>query len=423
MAAKAKADWPRTIKYGSGRVRIVKRANGMFALSWREMGATKKTTKATAAKALEFAEQKAIDLDSGDVRAWVSRGDAEVLAELKKIAGAEDGAVRRLVEDVRAAVKWLDGAKGADLTAAARWFAEHGPLKVEQSTLGAAVARFLAEYDAGSKETRRTFGQELDGFVEAESLRKGMAVVDLREADLLAWVHRKVRGTETPAARTLANRITTWVTFLNRCRDWKMLPKGDHVADLLRKPTIPDAGKEIFTVDQGRRLLAAVRDLEPKLESYLLIAGWLGLRPSEVQRLTWAAFDWDRRYLHVTPAVAQKTSSERYIPMDARLALRLQALFSASKAKPGARCCGFRSREFLSVLARKSGVCAVWPADVLRHSFCSYRIAVVKSLPQVAEEAGNSPEILKSNYRRPLRHEDGLAWWDLLDEEISAAKE
>ena len=100
--------------------------------------------------------------------------------------------------------------------------------------------------------------------------------------------------------------------------------------------------------------------------------------------------------------------------MDLRLARRLRELFLASGNKARAKCCWARSREFLSVLAREKRVCAKWPTDVLRHSFCSYRIAVVKSLEQVATEADNSPAILKSNYRRPLRHEDGLAWWDLL---------
>lgn len=102
--------------------------------------------------------------------------------------------------------------------------------------------------------------------------------------------------------------------------------------------------------------------------------------------------------------------------IDPRLTRLLHAQFEKIGKKPKVKCCGFRSREFLSVLARDSGICEVWPADVLRHSFCSYRIAVVKSLEQVATEADNSPGILKSNYRRPLRHEDGIAWWDLLDD-------
>lgn len=378
------------------------------------MGETRKTTKATAEKALAWAQEKALHLDSGVARQWIDRGDAEALEALRGIAGTEEGAMRRLVEDVRGAVKWLDGGT-ADLTAAARWFAEHGPLKVERTTLGEAAERFLAEYDKGSRETRRTFGTEIDGFLAVPGNAE-MPLLELDEGRLEKWVRRKV-GKADPAARTLRNRITTWVTFLNRCRDWRLLAPGKHAADVLRKPVIPDAGKEILTVEQGRKLLAAVREHDAELEGYLLIAGWLGLRPSEVQRLTWDAFDWTREqvYCHVSHTVAGKTSSERYVPVDARVARRLQRIFLASGKKPAARCCRFRSREFLSVLARAQGVVPRWPADVLRHSFCSYRIAVTKSLDTVADEAGNSPSILKSHYRRPLRHEDGLAWWSLLD--------
>ena len=189
----------------------------------------------------------------------------------------------------------------------------------------------------------------------------------------------------------------------------------------MRKPTLPDEGKQIFSVDQGRRLLAAARAADGRLLLYALIAGWIGLRPSEILRLRWVeerglefgGFDWERGYLHIAARVAGKNSSERFIPLDGRLVAILKGL--AAGRKPTAKVCIKRSREFLSLLAREKGVCAVWPADVLRHSFCSYRIAVVKSLEQVATEADNSPTILKSNYRRPLREEDGVAWWNLLD--------
>ena len=40
-----------------------------------------------------------------------------------------------------------------------------------------------------------------------------------------------------------------------------------------------------------------------------------------------------------------------------------------------------------------------WPRNVLRHSYISYRIAVVKSAEQVALEAGNSPAIIFRHYR------------------------
>lgn len=422
MAAKGKSDYPKTISFGSGKVRIVKRSNGFFALRWREMGAERTTTKATEAKALAWARDKALELDSGSGRQWVHQGEAEAVTAILELAGESPGALRRLVDDLRGALRWLAGGT-ADLTTAARWFAENGPMKVERSTAAAAIGRFLLEYQKAPKATLDTFTTELDAFAQKFP---ELLLLDVTHEILERWCRRPLlkKGVvtkEAPAARTHVNRITTWVTFLNRARDWNLLGPGKHAADLLRKPVLPDEGKQVFTIDQGRRLLAAAAAEDERLLVYALIAGWIGLRPSEVQRLRWVepggiergGFDWNG-YLHVSARVAGKNSSERFIPLDARLEAILKGVFTRRGAKGGLVCI-FRSREFLSVLARRMGVCEKWPADVLRHSFCSYRIAVVKSLEQVATEADNSPAILKSNYRRPLREEDGLAWWDLLD--------
>ncbi|MEO5712150.1 MAG: hypothetical protein ABIT37_01570 [Luteolibacter sp.] len=427
--AKAKApEWPRTVSFGIGKVRIAKRGNGFFALSWREMGETRRTTKTDERKALEWASTKVRELDASTGNQWIPPVDGEALKALQALAGDEPGAARRLLDDVRDARRWLDGA--ADLTTAARWFAENGPMKIQRTSVVAAVARFMAQYLRGSKETYRSFSNELKGLSKVAG-NDALLLLDLTEPVLTAWTTRKVNeGKDVPSENTVDNRMTIWITFLNRCRDWELLPKNaKHAGELLRRPVIPDAGKAIFSIDQGRTLLEAARrhDVEKwkprplrpgqQLEAYLLIGGWLGLRPTEIQRLTWAAFDFEAAhpYCHVTPEVAQKNSSERYIPIDPRLSARLKGLFEASGKKKSARCCAHRCREYLSLLAREKGVCEEWPVDVLRHSFCSYRIAVVKSLEQVATEADNSPAILKSNYRRPLRHEDGIAWWDLLD--------
>ena len=49
--------------------------------------------------------------------------------------------------------------------------------------------------------------------------------------------------------------------------------------------------------------------------------------------------------------------------------------------------------------------------DVMRHSFCSYRLAQTQNIGMVAEEAGNSPSIIRKHYRRPLKREDGDVWF------------
>jgi hypothetical protein len=40
-----------------------------------------------------------------------------------------------------------------------------------------------------------------------------------------------------------------------------------------------------------------------------------------------------------------------------------------------------------------------WRHNALRHSFCSYRLADVKSAAQVALEAANSPQMIFQHYR------------------------
>lgn len=62
----------------------------------------------------------------------------------------------------------------------------------------------------------------------------------------------------------------------------------------------------------------------------------------------------------------------------------------------------YKSSEILTKDARERGVVETWPPDVLRHSFCSYRLAEVQNIGQVSEEAGNSPDIIRRHYRRPI---------------------
>ena len=414
MGAKRKLDWPRVVRFETGRVRISKRKDGRFALAWREDGADRATTLKDESEALEWAGQKARELDGKSGRRWISPGEAEQLAELHRVVGSADpAAVREFLVDAAAARRILEG--GASMAVAARWMADHGPLKVERANVHAAIGRFLAEYDGGKKATRTTFGTELEGYVEQ---RADGPLLDLSAEVLLEWCRRKTPVGKVPAPRTVKNRMTTWITFLNRCRVWKLLPPGQHAGEALRRPKLPGAGREILTVAQGAALLEAVRRLDRRIEAYLLIGGWLGLRPSEIQRLRWKHLEEVQGYCRVTPEVAQKVEQERYVPMEAGLAVALAAAKAATGKTSEDLVCPWRAREFLSVLARKERVVAQWPSDVLRHSFCSYRLAITKDLARTAEEAGNSPAIIRKHYRRPMTPEEGEAWWAILSDGV-----
>ena len=66
----------------------------------------------------------------------------------------------------------------------------------------------------------------------------------------------------------------------------------------------------------------------------------------------------------------------------------------------------------ITALARKLEI--GWPHNVLRHSYISYRIAVVQNAAQVALEAGNSPTIIFKHYRELVTKEDAEKWFSLM---------
>ena len=69
----------------------------------------------------------------------------------------------------------------------------------------------------------------------------------------------------------------------------------------------------------------------------------------------------------------------------------------------------------MSRLSRALGI--EWPPNVLRHSFTSYRIAIVQSADQVALEAGNSPSIIFKHYRELTTPEVAEKWFNILPKE------
>ena len=51
--------------------------------------------------------------------------------------------------------------------------------------------------------------------------------------------------------------------------------------------------------------------------------------------------------------------------------------------------------------------------DGLRHTFISYRLAIVKDFPQVAMEAGNSVEIIQRHYNKRATEKEAKTFFAL----------
>ena len=104
-----------------------------------------------------------------------------------------------------------------------------------------------------------------------------------------------------------------------------------------------------------------------------------------------------------------KTRSRRLVPISDNLAAWLA---------PHARKSGSvwpHGHDYLyesqRAVARKAGV--KWKQNALRHSFISYRIAMVKDANQVALEAGNSPDIIFRNYLELVTQIQARSWFGI----------
>lgn len=405
------AEKPVEVTFGGARVTVRRRANGWFSVRWREGGRDRSTTRVDEAAAMDMARKKVRELAAGQGSRLLTAEDAGLVQRLKRVAGARSPhALLDLLEEVGGAAGGFEV-----LSKAMRFWEQSGMAKVERVTMATARRRFLDHYETRDLETRTTLRKELDLFCKAYG---EMAVCDITAEFLAVWVARAQADGSPVAARTHNNRRNVWRTFFNRARGWNWWPRSEkHPGELVELRREADRIPEIFTVDQVARLLAVVRQESPALLNYLVIGCWLGLRPAEIQRLTLQAWDWERGYVEVTPEVAAKVMQHRFVPIPDNVRVLLGGQIvdprQRQKRRGGVRemCCGTDDAMHLSLLARRAGIVEVWTPDVMRHSYISYRLAQGHGRGEVAEWAGNSESEIRRSYRRPLRKEDGEAWF------------
>jgi integrase len=386
------------VRVGDTTVRIYAKGPNLWTVKWREAGkarATSVTGKLEEAK--EKAREKAKVLDAKSGGAIVTGEELELLRKVKQIAGERSAFL--LMDEVGQAIEDL---RGHSIAKAVAFYVDRGPLLVEAVTVSDAVKRFLGGYGKKSAVTVAGLRKELEGFCGAYGQQELSSV---SPDQLEGWIGRALENGNPPSPRFFNNRLGTWNTFLRRCQKWKYLrPGGEHPASHIEKQAIESKSPAILSIEKMKKLLEAVPS---KLLPYVAVGGFAGVRPFEMLRLNWEDFDWRTNSLHVTLDAGKKTG-ERFVPLQPNLVEMLKP-FRENKGK----FCMTHSREMVSNVAREKGIVTEWVQDVLRHSFCSYRLAQTSNIGLVAEEAGNSPNIIKKHYKKPMLKADGVEWFKI----------
>jgi integrase len=142
------------------------------------------------------------------------------------------------------------------------------------------------------------------------------------------------------------------------------------------------------------------------------IAAFAGIRSEEIApegpedpALEWRDIVWDERQIFVREEVSKTRG--RYVPMSDNLLAWLAPWHNAQGRIFAKR----RLDRALGRIAQAAGV--TWKHNALRHSFGTYRMALIKNVAQAAEEMGNSIAMVRRHYQRPMLESVAKRWFSI----------
>ncbi len=344
--------------------------------------------------AREFAEATATALSNGALSVLPLSGAARYAYEratglLQSVGVPLDVAVIQFVEATKAL-------QGGTLTEAVQFFIKHDQRKLPVKTVAEVVAELLEDRRANgvSKLHLRDLRIRLGHFSKAFSCP--IASVTPKEiGDFL--------NSMKVAARTRHNHRTTIATLLSFGKSQGYLP-ADHpgVAKSLKSATTV-GNVEIFTCKEMAALLNAA---EAEVIPALAIGAFAGVRSEELRRMDWDSVNLGEGFIEIKAANA-KLKRRRLINICPALRLWLTPL-----AKPSGPIFNFQNlTNKLEKTAKRAGI--QWKRNGLRHSFISYRVAQLKNFDEVAHEAGNSPQVIKTNYLKVTTEQEAKMWFSI----------
>lgn len=223
----------------------------------------------------------------------------------------------------------------------------------------------------------------------------GQKICDITGAEVDQWLRRlKVNATSRDSYRRNLGVMFETARRRGYC--------AQNPAAEIRLPKRVKGDVTILSAEQLRNLLEKCpRELIP----YVAICGFAGLRPTEVVTLDWEDIHLDSSQIEVK-ARHSKTRRHRLVPIQPNLLAWLapyrdekgKVFFSRRKFRDAYRAAGFEE----------------WPLDVLRHSYGTYRLPVLKSAEALALEMGNSPDVIFRHYRRPVGEDTAKAYFAIV---------
>lgn len=233
------------------------------------------------------------------------------------------------------------------------------------------------------------------------------AVDEITLAAYLRTIKDRKGGAVGPRRRDNVRDAIVRLFAFARDRHW--LPQ-DRKTAASKIERINEGGEvTTFTPDQ---LALLIEHVSHRWRPWMALGAFAGLRTSEIFRLDWSAVKWEQRVIAVSSKVAKKVRVSRMVPMSDNLIAWLAPWRDTFGPIYQVRTRGqieSAHRRELKKLRKATGI--EWDNNALRHSFGSYRLALVKNIAQVALEMGNSPEKVRENYHDPKPEDEARKYF------------
>jgi len=295
---------------------------------------------------------------------------------------------------------------GANLTAAARAFHDRALLLNRTVLFSVLSKEMLAakKADGGSLRYLGDLRTRLAAFGKVFDARP-VASIETRELDDF------LRGLPLSATSRINYRKVLLTAFQFAIA--RGYATENPVAKTARVRAVSSTG--ILTPQELAALLSVS---DQRVVASIALSAFAGLRDAEVGRLTWDKVHLEEGHITIDAEVA-KTESRRLAPVTDNLRAWLAPLAQSSgPVRPSDRTTYLlfqlakkKAADQLRSLGQPCENLTAWPHNALRHSFVSYRLAMVANSNQVAEEAGHSVRILKKNYMKLVTPAQAEKWF------------
>ncbi len=394
--------YPHVVRKGSVQVtiyRINNPARGeVFEVTWFKAGQRNRKTFRDSQKALDHAGEtvKALDSGKGDSLA-LSGTELEGFRLAKRTLSSLDNPppLHSAIQEFVAARQLL-GNKPI-LPAIEKYLADASAQLLKPIMVPALVEEFISskESDGVSERYLQDCRSRLRKFAKGFHTH----ITSVKTGDIDTWLRALQHS---PRSRN--NYRVLLVTMFRFARSCGYLlrdrsTEADHVA-LAR-----DAGNpiEIYSLTEMQKLL---NHADEHTLPFVALAGFAGLRSAEIERLTWDCFKWDQDLIEVRAKMA-KTSQRRLVP----LSPNLKRILMKWRRAVGSVIGNVKIFMRLEWLSDASGV--KWKRNALRHSYASYRLAIIQDAGKLALEMGNSPSMVFRHYRELVTKPDAEKWFVL----------